>query len=142
MGAKVQQTSAQRADAVHLGDNTDFVDIHAKDGRLEIAIVGAPDGSNIYRGVRLGYDGGWITAAMPTLVDVLAFSGSIDWVAIKAVAQMTEWGRGMYPSRVAYLTRDPLFTLVVKVVAVLFPNSRHRVFGNRHAAMVWLQTGP
>lgn len=137
-----QQTSAERVDAVHLGDNTDFVDIHAENGRLEIAIVGAPDGGHIYRGVRQGYDGGWITAAMPTLVDVLAFSGSIDWPSIKAVAQMTEWGRGKYPSRVAYLTRDPLFAMVVKVVAVLFPHSRHRVFGNRHAAMTWLQAGP
>jgi hypothetical protein len=137
-----RQASAERVDAVHLGDSTDFVDIHAQDGWLEIALVGAPDGDHIYRGMRQGYASGWITAAMPTLVDVLAFSGRIDWAAIKAVAQMTEWGRGQSPSRVAYLTRDPLFTLVVKVVAVLFPNSLHRVFGNRHAAMVWLQASP
>lgn len=134
-----RQTSVDRVDAVHLGDSTDFVDIRAADGRLEIELVGAPDGGHIYQGMKQGYAGGWITAAMPTLVDVLAFSGRIDWAALKAVAQMAEWGRGERPSRIAYLTRDPLFTLVVKVVAVLFPYSSHRIFGNRHAAMSWLQ---
>jgi len=136
----VGQASAQGGDAVHFGDGTDYVDIHAENGRLEIALVGAPDGMHIYHGMKQGYAAGWITTAMPTLVDVLAFSGRIDWTAIKAVAQMTTWGRSATgPSRVAYLTRDPLFVMVVKVVAVLFPHSKHRVFGNRHAATMWLQ---
>jgi hypothetical protein len=125
---------------VRLGDRLDFVDIRAENGILIIEIVGAPDTARIYQGMQHGHAGGWIGTAMPTLVDVSKFHGKIDWHAIKAVSQMADWGVGaQMQSRVAYISPDRFFALVIKAVSIMFPRSTHRLFSSRAAAMAWLQ---
>lgn len=123
---------------IRLGDRADFVDIRAEEGMLMIEVVGAPDSGQIFRGMQEGYARGWISTRMPTLVDVSAFQGGIDWIAIKALSQMARWGDGKKPPRVAYVSRDPLFTLVVKAISAMFPLSTHCMFPTRQAALTWL----
>lgn len=126
---------------VRLGDKADFVDIRAEEGLLVIEVVGAPPCSHILQAIRRGYTEGWILTEMPTLVDVSAFHGNIDWASIKAISQMAEWG-GRTPtarSRVAYLSPDPFFALVVKAVSILFFRSTHRLFADRQTALAWLR---
>ena len=125
---------------VRLGDRGDFVDIRAEDGMLLVEVVGAPDTEKIYQGIQQGFAHGWIGTAMPTLVDVSGFHGKIDWSAIKALSQITDWGgSGDMPSRVAYISPDRFFALVVKAVSILFPRSTHRLFLDRRSALAWLQ---
>ncbi len=126
---------------VRLGDKADFVDIRAQDGMLVIEVVGTPPSSHIHQAIQRGYAEGWIKTSMPTLVDVSVFTGNIDWAAIKAISQMTDWGgKGSAPpSRVAYLSPDPFFALVVKAVSILFFRSTHRLFADRQTALAWLR---
>jgi hypothetical protein len=128
---------------VRLGDRFDYVDIRVIDGILMIDVVGAPESAKIHQAMQEGHKAGWIRTEMPTLVDVSDFHGRIDWSAIKALSQMADWGsKTGTPSRVAYLSADPFFALVVKAVSILFPRSTHRLFADRRAALRWLQADP
>lgn len=124
---------------VRLGDRGDFVDIRAENGMLLVEVVGAPDTAKIYEGIKQGYARGWIGTEMPTLVDVSGFHGKIDWSAMKALSQMADWGGGAMQSRVAYISPDRFFALVIKAVSILFPRSTHRLFLDRRSALAWLQ---
>jgi hypothetical protein len=122
------------------GDRVDFVDIRVRDGLLMIEIAGAPDTVKVLDGMRAGYEGGWIHADMPTLVDVSGFHGKIDWSAIKRVSELAPWGgTAKKPSRVAYISPDRFFAFVIKAVSILFPRALHRLFLDRRAALLWLQ---
>lgn len=135
-----QQNTVGSGPVIHLGERDDYVDLRVAAGTLLIELAGAPAGERIYDGIRQAYTEGWITTSMPTLVDVSAFNGPIDWAAIRKITELADWGEGDgEPSRVAYFTRDPMFMLVAKAASALFPKSRHRVFGNRHAALAWLR---
>lgn len=118
----------------------DFVDIRVRDGLLIIEIAGAPDTVKVLDGMRAGYEGGWIHADMPTLVDVSGFHGKIDWSAIKRVSELAPWGgTAKKPSRVAYISPDRFFAFVIKAVSILFPRALHRLFLDRRSALLWLQ---
>ncbi|MEK9968280.1 MAG: hypothetical protein VW600_04035 [Ferrovibrio sp.] len=126
---------------LHLGDRVDFIDIRVERSLLLIEIAGAPDTARILDGMREGYEAGWIGSNMPTLVDVACFHGKIDWPAIKALSQITQWGGTMQePSRVAYVSPDRFFAFVVKAVSILFPRAIHRLFTDRRSALIWLET--
>lgn len=123
------------------GDRIDFVDIRVRDGLLIVEISGAPDTEKIFNGLKAGYEEGWIHTNMPTLVDVSGFHGKIDWAAIKRVSELATWGgTAQKPSRVAYISPDSFFAFVIKAVSILFPRTLHRLFSDRRAALVWLQT--
>jgi hypothetical protein len=125
---------------LRLGDRVDFIDIRVEHGLLLIEIAGAPDTAKILSGMREGYEAGWILTNMPTLVDVSCFHGKIDWPAIKALSQMADWGgTAQAPSRVAYVSPDRFFAFVIKAVSILFPRADHRLYGDRGAALAWLQ---
>lgn len=128
---------------VRLGDRADYVDIRVDDGLLLIEVVGAPETGKIYQAMQQGFTAGWIHTEMPTLVDVSDFHGRIDWSAIKGLSQMADWGsKSDTPSRVAYISPDPFFALVVKAVSILFTRSTHRLFADRQAALRWLRALP
>lgn len=123
------------------GDRTDFVDIRVRDGLLIVEIGGAPDTEKVLEGLKAGYEDGWIRSNMPTLVDASGFHGRIDWAAIKRVSELAAWGgTAQQPSRVAYISPDSFFAFVIKAVSILFPRALHRLFSDRHAALLWLQT--
>ncbi len=122
------------------GDGVNYVDIRVRDGLLIIEITGAPETVKVLNGLRAGYQGGWISTSMPTLVDVSGFHGKIDWSAIKRVSELAAWGgTAQRPSRVAYISPDRFFAFVIKAVSILFPRALHRLFSDRRAALLWLQ---
>jgi hypothetical protein len=122
------------------GDRVDYVDIRVRDGLLIIEIAGAPETVKVLNGLRAGYQGGWISTNMPTLVDVSGFHGKIDWSAIKRVSELAAWGgTAQRPSRVAYISPDRFFAFVIKAVSILFPRALHRLFSDRRAALLWLR---
>lgn len=122
------------------GDRVDFVDIRVRDGLLIIEVSGAPDTVKVLDGLQVGYQGGWISTDMPTLVDVTGFHGKIDWSAIRRVSELAAWGgTEQNPSRVAYISPDYFFAFVIKAVSILFPRTLHRLFADRRAALLWLQ---
>jgi hypothetical protein len=128
---------------LRLGDRADFIDIRLENGLLVIEIAGAPDTAKILTGMRAGYEAGWILADMPTLVDVSAFHGKIDWPAIKALSEIAEWGSAAgAATRVAYISPDRFFAFVIKAVSILFPRAIHRLFPDREAALAWLRAQP
>lgn len=57
------------------GDRSNFVDIRVRDGLLIVEISGAPDTASILRGLKAGYEAGWIRTHMSTLMDVSGFHG-------------------------------------------------------------------
>ena len=76
---------------------------------------------------------------MPTLVDLTNFRGPIDWSAIYAIQRMAPWGSGARGrSRVAYVSRDRMFGIVLKLIAGLFRRTRHRLFADEPDARGWL----
>ena len=75
---------------------------------------------------------------MRALADVTRFTGSVDWEAIHAVADMADWG-DTEGSRVAYLVRNDQFAPLIKVLQVLFAKTRHQSFTDLAEAIAWLE---
>lgn len=113
-----------------------------RDGILAITVTGAPIGGLIHDAILTGLEQGWLRPGIPTLVDVRSFRGNVDWQSMLAISRMTDWSKGnTVTTKVAYLTSDSLFSLLVKAVSTLFPASRHRLFPEPDAARQWLISG-
>lgn len=98
-------------------------------------------GEDLMKAFKRGLDAGLVGTSMPALVDLARFTGAVDWAAIRAVREMVPWGRGAKgKSRVAYVIRDGQFAALIKIVAVLFPRSTHRVFYKLEDAVAWLDS--
>lgn len=124
------------------GTGNDYIDIGVEADLLTIRISGAPTGEQIKSSIRDGLDRGWLSTSTPTLVDMRAFDGSVDWEAIRAVRGMADWGAAKdRRSCVAYVSTDRILPMLMKVVGVLFPQTDHRVFADPAAARHWLETG-
>ncbi|MGA2051723.1 MAG: hypothetical protein ABSH19_00285 [Opitutales bacterium] len=108
-------------------------------GLLRVTAEGEPIGQDLLVCFRRAQDAGWLQPNMRTLVDLTRFTGVIDWPAIHAIKRMAPWGTDPGPApRTAYLVRDTLTGMVVKVLSLLFPRSRHRLFLNEAEALAWL----
>lgn len=105
---------------------------------------------------------GWLKAKMPFLIDMLAFNGNIDWGAVRAIRTIVpcagvpvagfpgadETQKGLVAGnpgtqittgcRVAYVTRDPMFAPVLRIIRDLFTQSRHRQFRDLEPALLWV----
>ncbi|WP_374304981.1 hypothetical protein [Ferrovibrio sp.] len=124
---------------IRVGGEADYVDIRLEDGILAITVVGAPAGQLIHDAIQAGLQQGWLQPGIPTLVDVGDFQGNVDWQAMLTISRMTDWSQGKtVTAKVAYLTNDPLFSLLIKAVSTLFPDSRHRLFQDTGHARQWL----
>lgn len=127
---------------VRLGSADDYVLVCLSDGILAITVAGAPAGGLIHDAILAGLQQGWLHPGLPTLVDVRGFRGNVDWQAMLAISRMTDWSKGnTVVAKVAYLTSDSLFSLLVKAVSTLFPASRHRLFPEAETARQWLVSG-
>lgn len=127
---------------LRLGSADDYVAIHLSDGILAITVTGAPTGGLIHDAILTGLQQGWLHPGIPTLVDVRGFRGNVDWQSMLAISRMTDWSKGnTVMTKVAYLTSDSLFSLLVKAVSSLFPASRHRLFPDPDGARQWLMSG-
>lgn len=124
---------------IRVGGETDYVDIRLQSGILAITVVGAPAGQLIHDAIQAGLQQGWLRPGMPTLVDAGGFQGNVDWQSMLAISRMTDWSQGKtVMAKVAYVTNDSLFSLLVKAVSTLFPDSRHRLFHDAVHARQWL----
>lgn len=126
---------------IRLGSTDDYVAVCLRDGILAITVSGAPAGRMIYDAILAGLQQGWLCPGIPTLVDVRDFRGNVDWQSMLAISRMTDWSNGnTVVAKVAYLTSDSLFSLLVKAVSTLFPASRHRLFPDPDIARQWLMS--
>ena len=108
---------------------------------LWVLVVKEATGEDFLACFRQALDAGVVELSIPTLVDLTRFTGAVDWAAIRAVRDMAAWGRGAKrKSRVAYVVRDDQSAALVKIVAALFPRSRHRPFYNLEHALFWLSS--
>ena len=107
---------------------------------LWITAEGEPTGQDLVTCFHRAQDAGWLEPNMRTLVDMARFTGVVEWSAIHAIKQMAPWGTGPGAApRTAYLARDNLTGMIVKILSFLFPRTRHRVFFNETEALAWLR---
>jgi hypothetical protein len=111
-----------------------------RQGLLWITAEGEPVGQDLVLCFRRAHNAGWLEPNMLTVVDLIRFTGVVDWPAIHAIKRMLPWGTGPGPApRTAYLVRDNLAGMIVKVISYLFPRSRHRLFLQETEALAWLR---
>jgi hypothetical protein len=122
------------------GRRTNYVDIRAQDGILLVDAVGDPSISEARHALTEGLQQGWVLLHMPSLVDLRHYTGRINWADMRDIATMASWGSGSgKPSRVAYLTRDNWFGMILKLMGSIFPRASHRAFQDRENALEWLR---
>ena len=107
-------------------------------GILWVTLEGEPRGDDLRGCFERALATGAITTSMRTLVDLLRFTGAVDWPAIHAIKDMAVWGTDGQ-SRVAYLTRDMMFAVLLRALVDFFPKTRHRFFHDRDQALAWLR---
>jgi hypothetical protein len=113
--------------------------LRRKDNMLWILVEKEASANELISCFQQGLQAGWMKLSMPTLVDLMRFTGAVDWGAVRAISKMARWGSDKREvSRVAYLVRDGQFNALVKIVSALFPLSSHRPFSNPEHALTWL----
>lgn len=76
-----------------------------------------------------------------TLVDMRGFIGSIDWEAVSKIGAAIATTPAPAPriqAKVAYLLNNKASELLLKVLAVLFPQVVHKSFDTEADARLWL----
>lgn len=128
------------AAAITRGTAQDGVTLRVEDGVLHIAILGDSPPGGLVDCFREAFATGVVAESMPVLVDLTRFRGRVDWPSIRAIGDLTPWGRDHTRSpRVAYLSDSPWFGALLKVAAALYPRSTHRRFDDARAALAWLR---
>lgn len=110
------------------------------DGILWVVVEGEPAGDCLVAVFRKGLAAGWIKPSMPALVDLTGFVGSVDWAAIHTINGLAPWGTGPAGvSRVAYLVRNSMFGMLIRIMSELFMAAQHRTFRDEADALDWLR---
>ncbi len=128
-------------------------------GVLWLKLEEDPQGPELEQCLRDVIADGWLKQGVPTLVDMLGFNGNIDWGAIRKIREMIPWigeapgdaaidmpvgqkmpreGMGTGGCRVGYVTRDPMFGSVLRIICDLLGSSRHRQFRDVETALLWV----
>ncbi|HXJ03297.1 MAG TPA: hypothetical protein VNH44_18910 [Micropepsaceae bacterium] len=109
--------------------------------RLYFVAEGEPSGLSLVDCIREGMVKGVLHDSMRTLVDMTRFTGAVDWAALHTIRDMAKWG-SEGDSRVAYVVRNNVFDALIKIVQILFADTRHRTFDNFPDAIAWLESKP
>jgi hypothetical protein len=125
-----------------LGDPSNCVVLSLDDDLLYVVVRGDPPNGALLACFREAFETGTLTVRRPTLVDLSAFNGRIDWTSVRQVGAIAPWGRSGGGSRVAYVTESLWFSALLKLVKELYPESHHRQFGDVQSAAAWLATAP
>ena len=133
-----QEPHNDNADVIWSGTRADHVALKVAHGILWVSLEGEPRGEDLRFCFERALATGTITTSMRTLVDLLRFTGAVDWPSIHAIKDMAAWGMDGQ-SRVAYLTRDTMFAVLLRALVDFFPRTRHRFFQDRDQALVWLR---
>jgi hypothetical protein len=117
-------------------------------GFVWIRVDAEPTGADLVGCIGQGREMGLLTRSEPVIVDLTGFRGVVDWSAIHAVRDMGAWGEGSgaaastAKTRIAYVTKDRMFAALIRLVAGLFPQQRHRLFATCDEALAWLHGRP
>ncbi|TXH37002.1 MAG: hypothetical protein E6Q98_08845 [Rhodospirillaceae bacterium] len=130
---------------ISYGTSMGRITLRSDRGVLWIKLEREPQPADIVNCLRDAFTAGLVPTAAPTVVDLLDFSGTIDWPAVRTIRSMlpaeTEGENGeraASPSqRIGYVTRDPLFDTVLKIIGDLFGFARHRYFRDPERALLW-----
>lgn len=124
---------------VSIGGNKGSVSLSIAQGLLWIVVDGEPTGDQLLSCFEAAREAGWLRPNMRALVDLARFTGLVDWSAIGAIRDMMPWGTGTEEaSRVAYVVRNDVFGMLIRVMGALFPRSRHGLFFEQSKALAWL----
>ncbi len=130
--------AAPTTGSIAVGSVHGTVTIRCADDILWVRLAGEPTGEELLECFRKAQAAGLLRLSMRTVVDVLDFIGVVDWEAIRVIRDMAPWGSDGGASRVAYLSKDILFGSLIKLVGILFRQTRHKLFDDREAALSWL----
>lgn len=111
--------------------------ISIEPGRTIFMVDGEPETRDFMAVFQMAIDADLFKGQVAVLVDLIRFTGGVDWAAVKAVHEMIDW-RQVRRLRIAYLVRDAHFAPLAKIAGVIFPESRHQVFEDEGAALAWL----
>lgn len=122
-----------------VGDPQNYIKIYVENDVIIFDICGAPDGDDIIKSAEDGLACGLLRPDHCALVDATDYTGAIDWKAIKHVSEMRDWNsRPQQPNPVAFVHKSKLFTFVVKVIGIFYPNNVFAVFQTRAEAFEWI----
>lgn len=71
------------------------------------------------------------------LIDLIAFTGAVDWGAVKALHDRTAC-HALRLKKIAYLVRDVQFAPLAKIAGAIFAETEHVAFIDRQEALAWL----
>jgi len=126
------------AGIIRCGSHADYVSLKVAQGILWVILEGEPRGDDLRLCFERALATGTITTSMRTFVDMLRFTGSVDWPSIHAIKDMAVWGADGQ-ARTAYLTRDTMAVMLLRALVDFFPLTRHRFFADREQALLWLR---
>jgi hypothetical protein len=125
------------------GDQQNCVVLSVEGDLLRVTFRGDPHGGALVDCFRDAIDAAALTRRLPTLVDLTAFNGRVDWNAVREVGTITPWNKDGKPgSRVAYVTDSFWFKALLKLVKELYPETQHRQFDDTSSAAAWLTARP
>ena len=109
--------------------------------KLLVILDGEPPGHMLLEQFQEGLARKLLCPGMQTLVDLTRFIGVVDWQAVSKLRTLVPWGEDAgHPPRTAYLLRENGAAILVKAAGALFPDSEHRIFADRAAAIAWLES--
>jgi hypothetical protein len=152
---------------ISYGNAAGRVTLRVEHGVLWLKLEQDPHGSDVVECLERALAQGWLTTGMPILVDMLDFNGNIDWGAVRAIREIMPCAgairaegaraqglpasgagaegqaratvdRATQAGRVGYVTRDPMFAPVLRIIRDLFTRSRHRQFRDPEPALLWV----
>jgi hypothetical protein len=120
-------------DFVRCGTETNGITI-SRAGHIVMIDINDPEDGNFQECLSKAVDMGLIQPGAYVLVDLTHSKSKVDWSAVRALSQMRRWGGG----RVAYVSREFMMSMHIKVMSAIFTGTKHRLFDNREAAQDWL----
>lgn len=82
---------------------------------------------------------GWLSPTSRMILDVSRYGGSIDWEGVRAIQAMPCWGNAEERrTRVAYIVRDSMWSLLIRMMSAIFSTTQHGTFLSEEAALNWL----
>lgn len=125
---------------IRSGNAGNYIVIYPLEDIVVFDVVGAPSGADLISSITSGIEAGLVRPFSFVLVDVQAYTGSIDWGAVLEVSRMQDWHGGRQRQKpVAFVHGSGLFGFIAKIVSAMFRNSNFRVFPDRQQALDWLR---
>jgi hypothetical protein len=131
---------SNKGDIIVQGSNEGSVSLDFIDGILWVLVEGEPSGDDLQSCIKQALDAGVLGLNMNTIVDVTRFTGTVDWQAVRAIKDLAPWGTGgIEQPRIAYIARDDVFGMLIRIICALFPRCHHRLFLDKTVALEWLE---